>query len=426
MKILSLAPVLSLAAVFAASTNLVSAADWPQWRGPNRDGKAPGTESITSLPAQPKTLWKINTGPGHASVIIAGKYLAYVDEQGGNEAVHLCDAATGKEIWRQMCGKLADYYNYGTGPRTTPLFDGDRLYTQSGRGEFTCFSVADGKKLWRKNFETDYGATWFGNKSGDPAAKETASRRHGNNGAPVIDGDRIFVPVGSPNGATLVAFDKKTGKELWKVGNDNTAYSSLMVATLAGTRQVVHLTADALMGVDCATGSMLWRTPVKTGAKRHVFTPIIDGDTVTISSTSVGMTRFHVARTGETFSLTPDWVCNDVKITISSSVQVGDKIYGIGTSKGQSQSDYVCVDAKTGKLLWSKSGFGDYASTTAIGDKLLVLNSTGEMFLLAANPTAYKEISRIQPCGKTYSHPAVVDGKLFVRDEKNIYALGIK
>ncbi|HEY6169459.1 MAG TPA: PQQ-binding-like beta-propeller repeat protein, partial [Verrucomicrobiae bacterium] len=239
------------------------------------------------------------------------------------------------------------------------------------------------------------------------------------------DGDRIFVPVGSPEGATLVAYDKKTGKELWKVGHDNTAYSSLMVATLAGARQVVHLTADNLMGVDVATGKILWSVPAKTGAKRNVFTPIIDGDTVTISSTSIGMTRYRIAKAGGGFTITPEWTNPEVKITISSSVQVGDKIYGIGTSKGQSKSDYVCVDVKTGKTLWSKPGFGDYASTTAIGDKLLVLNSDGEMFLLAADPAAYKELSRFQPCGKTYSHPAIVDGKLIVRDNNHIFAIAL-
>jgi len=279
--------------------------------------------------------------------------------------------------------------------------------------------------LWRKNFETDYGATWFGNKSGDPAAKETAARRHGHNGSPVIDGDRIFVPVGSPEGATLVAFDKKSGKELWRAGQDNTAYSSLMVATLAGARQVIHLTGDNLMGVDVASGKILWIIPAKTGAHRNVFTPIIDGDTVTISSSSIGMTRYRIAKAGGTFTATPTWTNPNVKITISSSAQVGDKIYGIGTSKGQSASEYVCVDAKTGNTLWTKPGFGDYASTTVVGDKLLVLNSNGELHLLAADPTAYKELSRFQPCGKTYSHPAIVDGKLIVRDEKHIFALAL-
>ena len=151
---------------------------------------------------------------------------------------------------------------------------------------------------WHTNFETVYGAKLLGNSSNDPEAKETASRRHGNNGSAAIDGNNIFVPVGSPKGATLVCFDKMTGKELWRAGNDNTAYASVMVATLAGTRQAVHFTADALMGVEEATGKILWRVPLKTGAKRHVCTPVISGDTVTVASTNIGTHKFHIIKTG--------------------------------------------------------------------------------------------------------------------------------
>jgi outer membrane protein assembly factor BamB len=399
------------------------AADWPQWRGPNRDGVVPNAPKLAALPATLNIAWKIPAGPGHASVIVEGKHLFYVDELEGKEVAHLCDSATGKELWRQAYADPAEYSNYGTGPRCTPLFDGDRIYAQSGRGEFRCFNRADGKTLWRFNFEKDYGATFFGNKSSDPAAKETAARRHGNNGSPVVDGNRIFVPVGSPDGATLVAFDKLTGKELWRAGSDNTAYSSLMMATIEGVRQVVHLTGDALMGVAADSGRILWRTPVKTGAKRHVFTPIIEGNRILISSSTIGMIQFAVSKAGSQFDIKPAWENKDVKVTIGTSALVGGALYGIGTSKGQSASDYACVDAKSGKTLWTKPGFGDYASTTVFGDKLVVLNSNGEMYLLAADPTGYKELGRMQACGKTYSHPAYAQGRLYVRDDRQIMAL---
>jgi hypothetical protein len=405
------------------ATLLCSAADWPQWRGPHRDGRVPDAPQVKSLPESPRVLWKIPAGPGHSSVIVQGEHLFYVDQLGDQEVAHLCEAATGKELWRQPYAEPAEYSNYGTGPRCTPLLDGDRIYVQSGRGEFRCLARADGRTLWRFNFEKDYGATFFGNRSSDPEAKETAARRHGNNGSPVIDGERIFVPVGSPKGATLVAFDKRTGKELWRAGSDNTAYSSLMMATIEGVRQVVHLTGDALMGVDAATGRILWRTPVKTGAKRHVFTPIIDGNRITISSSTIGMIQYAVAKEGSQFDIKPAWENKDVKVTIATSVLVNGKLYGLGTSKGQSASDYACVDAATGKTLWTKPGFGDYASTTAFGDKLLVLNSNGEMFLLAADPSGYKELGRMQACGKTYSHPAYANGRLYVRDDRQILAL---
>lgn len=405
------------------------AADWPQWRGPQRDGVVRGEKPLDKLPAEPKKLWELPTGFGHSAVVISGNRFVYIDQGSGadatKEVVHVCDLATAKEIWKQAYGDLAEYYNYGTGPRTTPVIDGDRLYVQSGRGEFRCLAMADGKVLWRVNFEKDYGATFFGNKGSDPAAKETAARRHGNNGAPVVDGNRIFVPVGSPEKGTLVAFDKLTGKELWRAGNDNTAYASVMVGTLAGTRQVVHFTADALMGVDATSGKVLWRVPIKTGAKRHTFTPLIAGDTVTIASQTVGMIKYQISKAGADFIAKPAWENKDVKVNISSSVLVDGKLYGIGVSRGASASDFTCVDFATGKTMWSRPGFHDYASTLAIGNKLLVLDSTGELFLLAADGAAYKEINRISPCGKTYSFPAYANGVLYVRDEKAIRALAM-
>jgi len=418
-----IARVCPLLLLVLATSAGAGAADWPQWRGPGRDGRVPNPPALNALPAAPKVLWKIPAGPGHSSVILAGRHLFYVDELNGKEHAHLLDLATGKQLWDIAYADPAEYSGFGTGPRCTPLIDGDRIYAQSGRGEFRCFSLADGKTLWRVNFETDYGATYFGNRSSNPDAKETAARRHGNNGSPVIDGDRIFVPVGSPTKGTLVAFDKKTGRQLWAAGKDNTAYSSLMVGTLAGVRQVIHLTGDHLMGVDVATGRILWETPVKTGAKRHVFTPIIDGDTITISSSSIGIVQYRVTKAGAGLAIAPAWENKEVKVTISTSVLVDGRFYGIGTSKGQSQSEYACVDAKTGKTLWTKPGFADYASTTAFGNKLLVLNANGEMYLLAADPAGYKELGRIQACGKTYSHPAYADGRLYVRDDRQIMAM---
>jgi outer membrane protein assembly factor BamB len=415
-----------LAGVISMTLPPAGAADWPQWRGPQRDGVARGEKLPAVLPANPRILWKAPAGSGHSSVVISGNHLAYLDQLGDKEHAHLLDLATGKSLWDVPFADPAEYSNYGSGPRCTPIIDGDRLYAQSGRGEFRCFSLKDGKTLWRFNFEKDYGVTFLGNRSSDPEANQTAARRHGHNGAPVIDGNRIFVPVGSTKGATLVAFDKLTGKELWRAGEDNTAYSSLMVGTLAGVRQVVHLNADALVGVDVASGKILWRVPVKTGAKRHVFTPLIVGDTVTIASQTVGMIQFRISKDGAGLKAEPVWTNPAMKVNISSHVLVDGRLYGIGASKGASASEFACVDFKTGQTLWTKPGFGDYASTMAVGDKLLVLNSNGELFLLAADATAYKELGRMQACGKTYSFPALVNGVLYVRDDRGITAMSLE
>jgi len=191
------------------------------------------------------------------------------------------------------------------------------------------------------------------------------------------------------------------------------------VATLAGARQAVHLTADALMGVDAASGKILWRVPLKTGAKRHVCTPIISGDTVTVASTTIGTLKFKIVKTAGAFAAQPAWSDTPIKTVIATPVLVGKYLYTLGPN---ARTDLVCVDFDTGKPLWSQSGFGDYASFTAVNDKLLLLNSTGELFLIKASPGKYEEIGRVQVCGKTWASPAYGNGQIFVKDDAHITA----
>jgi outer membrane protein assembly factor BamB len=398
--------------------------DWPQWRGPNRDGViVDKTHVLNALPAEPKVLWKIEAGPGQSSPVFAGGKLVFLDLVGEEETAHCLDAATGKELWKAGVGPRVVFSpDYGGGPRCTPLVDGDRIYTQTGEGEFRCLELATGKVLWRMNFGTDFGATWFGNKSGDPAAKETASRRHGNNGSAVIDGDRIFVPVGSPEKGTLMAFDKKTGKQLWAAGNDNTAYSSVMVATLAGVRQVVHFTADALMGVEVATGKILWREPLKTGAKRHACTPVIVGDTVTVASSTIGTIKFQIVKDGAGLKAQQAWAALPVKTTLTTPVVLGGKLYTLSAGE---RTSLTCLDFETGNELWKQTGFSDYAALTAVNDKLIALNSTGELFLVKMGSANYEELGRVQLCAKTWASPAYADGRIFVKDERNVTAFAL-
>ena len=411
---------LCLAAAFTTAS--LPAADWAQWRGPNRDGHT--SYSLAVLPKEPKTLWSIPIGNGQASPLVVGDKVIYLDEQGNQEVAHAVDIKTGKELWHTAVGESEAFENaYGTGPRCTPLVDGDRVYTQTCRGEFRCLALADGKVIWKTSFATDWYAPFFGNKSNAPEAKETASRRHGNNGSPVIEGNRVFVAVGSPTKGTLVAFDKLTGKVLWTAGKENTAYSSLMVGTLAGVRQVVHLTGDSLMGVDVANGKILWQTPVKTGAKRHVLTPLLADNSVTISSSTVGLTKFSVIKDSGGLKVEPAWKNDKIKITLATPVLVNGHLYGLGT--GGNKTEFICVDFKTGEVKWSHPGFSDYAAVIATGDKLLVQDMAGTLMLLKASPEKFEELGRMQVCGNTWSHPAIADGKIYQRDKKQLFALEI-
>jgi outer membrane protein assembly factor BamB len=391
----------------AASLARLHAGDWPQWRGPERTGHAAtGSQLPPALPNELKSVWRLDIGGGFSSPVIAGTKLLYLDAQHGKEVAHLLDARTGKETWHLP---YDDAYSdeWGPGPRSTPILDGDRAYIQSCRGEFRCLNLADGKVIWGTSFEKDFGVTFVGSK-----ANEGTAARRGNDGSGVIDGDRIFLPVGSTHGASLAAFDKRNGKLLWKSQNDEAAYSSLMVATLAGVKQIIYFSAEALMGIALDDGKLLWRVPFRTDAKRHACTPVIFGDCVIVNSHTIGLVSTRITEDGAGLKAVPAWVDKDQKINISTPILVDHFLYSQGAGK-----NFVCVDAADGKLMWSHDGFGErYDPAIAIGTHLLVQTDRGELVMLAADSTKYTELGRVQICGKTWNHPAFADSKLYVRE----------
>jgi outer membrane protein assembly factor BamB len=409
---------------FVASAVLVStvalrAADWPQWRGANRDGHARGAAAISTLPKELKPVWKLPVGPGFSAPVVANGKLVYLDEQNGKEVAHCLEAATGKPLWNTPFAASAGD-EWGSGPRCTPFIDGDRVYVQSMNGEFHCLSLADGKSQWNLSFEK-YGIS-FSTKS----AEGTASRR-GNNGSGVIEGDRVYVPVGA-RGASIVCLDKRSGREIWKTGDDEAAYSSFVVATLAGAKQLVAFTADALTGLDLQSGETLWRVPFRTGAKRHAATPVVIGDTVTVNSQTIGLVCTRVSKDGGKWTTTQAWVNKPLTINLATPVLVDGHLYVYGPIRTK---DYVCVNATSGETKWTQGGFGlgkdqtDYASSIAVGKNVLILTYDGQLVLIAADPAKYTELARAQVCGKTWSHPALVDGKLYVRDGRELQCLDL-
>ena len=404
--------------------------DWPQWRGPTRTGYATPTSvgasgvgaSITSLPKELKPVWKVEVGGGFSGPVLQGNALIYADENGSRELAHRLDAATGKEVWAVDYAKM-ESDEWGAGPRATPMIEslrtGTNVYIQSMDGEFRCLDLASGKTIWQTSFEKDFGVKFLGSK----AREGTASRR-GNNGSGVIAGDKLVLPVGNTEGASLVCFNKSDGKVLWKSGTDEAAYSSFVTATLAGVPQVVAFTADALLGAALEDGKILWRVPLKTNAKRHAATPVIDGDNVIVNSHTIGLVAFKISKDSGGLKASPAWANTDLKINLATPVLVDGHLYCQGASK-----DYICADAATGKLKWSQAGFGlgrrDYSSTIVVGKSLLVLTEDGTLILLQANPEKYTELARLQVCGNTWSFPAYANGKLYVRDTRSLQCIDL-
>ena len=395
------------------------AADWSQWRGAHRDGILHGEKALGKLPAEPAALWQVPVGKGQGGLVIAGGKLLMLHEVTVKgqpmEAAVLMDAASGKRLWETAFAPSWQYRNvYGPGPRVAPHMEGDLIFCQGVVGVLACLNAADGKVLWSVSFEKDFGAKWFGGNA--PGSGGTAASRHGNAGAPVTDDKFIYAAAGGHQGASVVCLEKRTGKVVWKSGNDYAAYTGLMLAELAGVKQVVVLTAANLKGVRASDGKELWSVPVVTGAARNILTPILSGDTVTVASHTVGTFQLRITNSGDTQKATEVWRNKDVRTNITTPVLIDGHLYGLGTTRGKN-SPLVCLEHKTGKVLWSQPGYTDYASVIAMGDELLIHGSRGALTLVKATPKKYTELSRVEQVSQiSWNFPVYTGGVLYVKD----------
>jgi outer membrane protein assembly factor BamB len=395
--------------IFLATVLSLSAADWPQWRGPTRDGHAPASgKLITKLPAEPKVVWKIKAGPGLASPIVAGDKVIHFDAVGKTETLHAVNRATGEKLWSAPIDEAFHDMQGPDGPRCTPMVDGERVYAVSCKGRLVCLNVADGKEVWSKSYTEDFGAVFIGEKGNVPGAA-----RHGNNGTPLIVGDRLYACAGGTNGAGVVCLDKRDGKLIWKSQNDQAAYAPPVIAKLGGVEQLVCFVVEGLISLDPASGDLYWRVPIKTAYGRHVTTPVWHDDVVVVSSHQAGLIGTKVSgRNGE-----QAWLSKESAINTASPVAVGEYLYGLGSRK-----DLICVEIATGKQMWSREGYIQssadkaYGGFIVLGANILCLTDTGSVVMFAADSKEFKEVGQIQVCGANWCNPAYADGRLYVRD----------
>ena len=233
--------------VFLASA--AAATEWPRWRGPENTGRVPdGIAVPTSLPAEPKLLWSVKMGEGVGSPVTSDGRVFCLDNRDDKETLVAYALADGKELWNVPIDEaITD--GIGTSPRGTPVVDGPRVFVQSCRGDFHCLGTADGKTIWHVNFVKDFDANFTGEKG-----QAAGASRHGYTGPPLVDGERIYVGVGGQHGASVVAFEKTTGKVIWKSQDDIPGYGGPVRATVAGMKQLISFEADGLIGLDATDG----------------------------------------------------------------------------------------------------------------------------------------------------------------------------
>jgi outer membrane protein assembly factor BamB len=382
-------------------------ADWPQFRGPLRDGTSAETGLLQQWPASgPRELWRVPLGGGFSGLSVSAGRIFTMFGKGGSEYVVSLDADTGKELWRvKTDANFKDMF--GNGPRSTPTVTEAIVYALSGRGRLFAFSTEDGRELWSRDLREDYGAS---------------TPRWGFSTSPLIEGELLLVDVGGQGGGSIVAFHRRNGKEVWRSANDKAGYSSPIAIDVGELRQVLFFTGRNLVSVSPSDGRVYWQVPWTTSHDVNAATPVfIAPDRVFVSSGyDVGGAVLRITAADGKAAVQEVWRNREMKNKFSSSVLHGVHLYGFdeGTLK--------CVDVTDGSTRWRQRGFGHGSLIYADGH-LIVLGNKGQLALVEATPEAFREESRANIFdGKTWTSPALSGGRLFLRDEKQVVALELR
>jgi outer membrane protein assembly factor BamB len=394
----------------------LQAGDWPQFLGPTRDGAS--SEAVAPWQGELKAKWRQPVGEAHSSPVVAGGvvYAFYAPAGKNADALAAFDAKTGEKKWEKSYDRAEFKPPFGHGPRSTPLVGGDSVYTLGGTGILTCWDAKAGGIDWQVDTLKEYGApNLFFGVSTSPA---------------MLGGDKVVVMVGG-KGAGLVAVDAKTGKTAWKATDDPASYSSPVVIG----KQVVALTGKNLLGLSL-TGEKLWSHPFEGNVGKLIessATPLVVGDLVVGSTVTGGAVGLRVAESGGKYEAKQEWFEKALTCYFSTPVVVGEHLYMInGTVSLKNPTITLrCVGLKTGKVAWEKKNVGKYhAAIVRCGpagkEALLMLDDAGALTLFEPNPEKYAELARAKVCGETWAHPAVADGHVYLRDNKELVCVPLK
>jgi outer membrane protein assembly factor BamB len=388
------------------------AEDWPQWLGPRRDSSS--TETVKPWKGPLKVAWRQPVGEGDSGSLVAGgKVYLHTKKKGADEEViETFAVADGKPGWTASYPRGKGAYFFGNGPRATPAVVGDHLYTFGITGLLTCFDLKAHKQLWQVDTHKELGAPklFFGASC-----------------SPLVEGDAVLLNVGG-KGTSIVAFDKDKGAVLWKKLDDPASYASPIAFGPAGQRQAVFLTGLGVVSLSPKDGTVFWQFPYKDKANESSITPVKANDVLVACAITKGSVGLKLEGQGPDSKASKLWQNPKLTCYFSTPVLVGENLYLVTSTPPKKplqvfgEAVLRCVEVNSGKELWQGPKVGTFhASLLRTADnKLLMLEEEGDLVLLEPNTKGYKELCRSKICNKTWSHPAVSDGCLFVRDGKEL------
>jgi outer membrane protein assembly factor BamB len=387
---------LAAASFLSAQTN----ADWTQWRGPNRDGAVPSFAAPATWPEALTSRWSVDVGLGYATPLVVDNRLYVFARQGDDEVMSALDPATGNVVWK--AGYAAPFTmnkstaRHGPGPKSTPIFSDGRLFSIGMTGAVTARDAATGRLLWQK--------------PGSPVVPTFTTHAF----SPLVDRGAVIFHVGGNNQGALTAFDVATGNVKWTWNGDGPAYGSPIVADLDGTRQIITLTQTKLVGVDAATGALLWERPFTNSSVTNSATPILVDRTVVVSNGGPAI-AYTLTKQGSQWVAQDAWQNEDAPYRLSNTVVgAGDVLFGLST---RNSGQYFGVDVKTGSTLWTSEG--RQATNAAIlrsGNLLFSLEDDGELIVARSSRTAFDLVRRYKVADdETWTAPVLSGNRIFVK-----------
>ena len=379
--------------------------DWPQWRGPNRDGVSTEVNIARDWPKDgPPVLWRQPMGIAYSAVSVVGSRLYTMMATDADEFAVCLDVADGSEIWRERTGPRFDN-DRGSGPRSTPTVHEGKVYVLSGVGVLWALEADTGDPIWSQDF-----------------VEEFASNRPGwgFSGSALIEGDLVMVEAGGKESGALAAFNKDTGDIAWTRGAGDAAYSSPVAVTYNGTRQVLFLTPGALTSVAPADGEVLWSYDWPEGI--NIATPLFIPDDLIFVSASYdkGSAVVRMSTEGDGIEVEKVWASRVMRNHFNSSVLLDGYLYGFDNA------NLKCIEAESGDELWSHPRELGKGSLVRVGDRLIVLGEEGALALVEATPEAYRELAKVEMLtGRCWTPPTVAHGKLYLRNQDELVCLDV-
>ena len=404
MKNANLIKIVLASCVVLMSTSFILAQDWPQWRGPNRDAKVKGFTMPQTWPKELTQKWKVTVGQGDATPALIGDKLYVFARQDANEVIMCLDADTGKELWSDkydavvVTGGPARQHS---GPRSSPTVANRKVVTLGVGGVLSCLNAASGKVLWRKN---DFPGAW-------PQFYTAMS--------PIIDGGLCIAHLGDKDNGAIVAYNLTTGDQKWKWTGEGPTYSSPVLMTVEGTKQLVVHTEKNLIGISVADGKLLWQ--VATPNKQRFYssaTPIIDGQTVIYTGQGTGTKALKIEKQSDSFVTKELWSNDQLGTGFNTPVLKNGLLFGLSD-----RSVLFCINAQTGQTAWTdESQKRDrFGSIVDAGPVLLALTPQSQLFIFEPNDKEYKELANYKVSdNQTYAYPVVAGNRIFIKDRDSV------